>query len=82
MRARAETVRALRDAIRSGKYEVDLDLERAAFNVDDDDSDLFSAAALLGRIEEPCLDLYGVPARIEDLASGVRARTPEERGWP
>lgn len=60
----------------------DLAEERAAFNADDDDFDLFRAAALLGRIEDPRLDVGPVLAEVEALAERVRDRVPEGAPWP
>lgn len=60
----------------------DLSLERSAFNADDDDFDLFRAAALLGRIEEPELDVAPLSEGVERLAARVLDHIPAGAAWP
>ena len=60
----------------------DLAFERTAFNSDDDDFDLFRAAVLLGRIEEPQLDPSSTVVAVEELAARVCERIPRDAGWP
>src|SRR5688572_8835406 len=60
----------------------DLSLERALFNVDDDEFRLFRAAALLPRIEGRAVDLPALESRVGSLAAEVKARVGRSASWP
>jgi regulator of sirC expression with transglutaminase-like and TPR domain len=60
----------------------DLALERALFNVDDDDFSLFRAAALLPRIEGRRVDLDALDEAVQTIADRVRARLQPSAAWP
>lgn len=60
----------------------DLALERALFNVDDDDFSLFRAAALLPRIEGRRVDLDALDGAVQTIADRVRARLDAGAAWP
>lgn len=59
----------------------DLRLERDAFSEEPEFFDLLQAAALIGRIEYPNLQLVEVEEEVENIAEEVRARLPAEPGW-
>jgi regulator of sirC expression with transglutaminase-like and TPR domain len=60
----------------------DLRSEAAAFNVEDEAFDLFRAAILIGRIEEPDVNVERVSRLAGELAATVRARLAERNAWP
>lgn len=62
----------------------DLRSEQSAFNVDDDRFDLFRAAVLIGRVEDPAVNVESVSRQVGDLAGRVRRRIEESHDptWP
>lgn len=60
----------------------DLSVEREAFNFDDDDFDLFRAAALLTRIAGREPDLAALDAEVDRLAILVEEAASEAPRWP
>lgn len=62
--------------------EEDLALEREAFNFDDDDFDLFRAAALLPRVAGREPDLDALDAEVDRLAILVEEVASERPTWP
>jgi regulator of sirC expression with transglutaminase-like and TPR domain len=60
----------------------DLHSEVVAFNVDDDGFDLFRAALLIGRIEEPELNIEAVSRQVAEIAASVRLRMESAGPWP
>lgn len=60
----------------------DLHSEVVAFNVDDDGFDLFRAALLIGRVEEPDLNVEAVSRQVAEIAASVRMRMESAGPWP
>lgn len=62
----------------------DLRSEQAAFNTDDDAFDLFRAATLIGRIEDPGVNVEAVSRAVGDLVGRVNDRivSSADAAWP